>query len=310
MLRADSERSTPAGRTGRSAWTTDSGTTRLARPAAEVVDGERRGRRQEDQLDGHGGDVLPRPRVEQREEALREHPRLRHAAFPAMYARVSSPASTPAIFSATYDSMVVERSGGPSHQFDHVPSSRRRARRSFASLRSVAGSRSPSTCSQKRCSATIVAFDSSSPTHQPWASWSSSSRATPASIVRSSVVCRLQRSSSHLRVRACQRTGRCYTAAHRSLHRRRPAGLDPGARADDVRAAGLGGRPHDARAQRKRRLRLPADARPDELGRAEPLDELAGDRDPRAPDRGSPSAPVRRSTPPSNTDAPRRVRAR
>ena len=45
--------------------------------------------------------------------------------------------STPAIFSATYDSIVVERSGGPSHQFDHVPSSRRRARRSFASLRSV-----------------------------------------------------------------------------------------------------------------------------------------------------------------------------
>ena len=105
-----------------------------------------------------------------------------------MYARVSSPASTPAIFNATYDSMVVEMSGGPSHQFDHVPSSRRRARMSFASLRSVAGSRSPSTCSQKRCSATIVAFDSSSPTHQPSASWSSSSRRVPATIARSSEV--------------------------------------------------------------------------------------------------------------------------
>ena len=83
---------------------------------------------------------------------------------------------------------MVERSGGPCHQFDHVPSSRRRARISFASLRSVARSRSPSTWSQKRCSAVIVAFDSSSPTHQPSASWSSRRRRVPASIVRSRVV--------------------------------------------------------------------------------------------------------------------------
>ena len=65
-----------------------------------------------------------------------------------MYASVFGPASTPAIFSATYDSIVVERSAGPSHQFDQVPSSRRRASMSFARRRSVSGSRRPSTCSQ------------------------------------------------------------------------------------------------------------------------------------------------------------------
>ena len=50
-----------------------------------------------------------------------------------------------------------------------------RAARSRASGRSR-GSRRPSTWSQKRCSAIIVAFDSSSPTHQPPGCWSSSRR--------------------------------------------------------------------------------------------------------------------------------------
>jgi hypothetical protein len=93
-----------------------------------------------------------------------------------MYASVCGSFSTPAISSATYDSIVVERSGGPSHQFDQVPSSRRRAAMSVASRRSVSGLRRPSTWSQKRCSVIIVAFDSSSPTHQPPGCWSSSRR--------------------------------------------------------------------------------------------------------------------------------------
>ncbi len=39
----------------------------------------------------------------------------------------------------------------------------------------------------------------------------------------------------------------------------------------------LHGRPNDARSQSERRLRLAADTRPEELGRAEPLDELTRD---------------------------------
>ena len=52
----------------------------------------------------------------------------------------------------------------------------------------MSGSRSPRTCSQKRCSAIMVAFDSSSPTHQPPGCWSSSSRALPFSTAVSSLV--------------------------------------------------------------------------------------------------------------------------
>ena len=65
------------------------------------------------------------------------------------------------------------------------PSSRRRARsRSRASGR-CSGSRRPSTWSQKRCSAIMVAFDSSSPTHHPPGCCSSSSRPAAASTARS-----------------------------------------------------------------------------------------------------------------------------
>ena len=45
----------------------------------------------------------------------------------------------------------------------------------------MSGSRRPSTCSQKRCSAIIVAFDSSSPTHQPPGCCRSSRRLVAAS---------------------------------------------------------------------------------------------------------------------------------
>jgi hypothetical protein len=45
--------------------------------------------------------------------------------------------------SATYASIDVERSGGPSNQIDQVPSSRIRASSSFAMRRSVSGLRRP-----------------------------------------------------------------------------------------------------------------------------------------------------------------------
>ena len=44
---------------------------------------------------------------------------------------------------ATYASIEVERSGGPSNQIAHVPSSRIRARSSFAIRRSSSGVRRP-----------------------------------------------------------------------------------------------------------------------------------------------------------------------
>ena len=227
-----------------------------------------------------------------------------------MYARVSSPASTPAIFSATYDSIVVERSGGPSHQFDHVPSSRRRARMSFASLRSVVRSRSPSTWSQNRCSATIVAFDSSSPTHQPSASWSSSSRATPASIVRSSVV-----SSEVTLMPAPPRAVASARGPRRCRCGRRP----PSSRATRCPSRRLRGRRSGGPCPARGRTtpgrsasvasRLAAHARPEELSRAQPLDELPGDAVHELAPADLHRAPARHSTPRSNTDAPRPVRA-
>ena len=226
-----------------------------------------------------------------------------------MYARVSSPASTPAIFSATYDSMVVERSGGPSHQFDHVPSSRRRARMSFASLRSVAGSRSPSTCSQKRCSATIVAFDSSSPTHQPSASWSSSSRRVPASIARSrSSAEGLMRQSRSCRDRARAAATPLRTAP--SIVTGQPVSTQAPARTTPGRPVS---RPATARLLVAARA-LPCGSRLTRDHRSsagpEPLRQLLDDASQRDRALVSPSARERRSTPPSNTDAPRPVPAR
>src|SRR5581483_7261737 len=53
---------------------------RLARPAGEVVDRERPGRREEDELRRDRDDPLPRPLVEEREEALREDAALADAA--------------------------------------------------------------------------------------------------------------------------------------------------------------------------------------------------------------------------------------
>ena len=54
---------------------------RLPRPAGEVVDRERRSRRQEDELGRDRRHPLPRPLAEQRHEALREQPALRDAAL-------------------------------------------------------------------------------------------------------------------------------------------------------------------------------------------------------------------------------------
>ena len=54
-----------------------------------------------------------------------------------------APGSTPHMRSATYASIEVDRSAGPSNQIDHVPSSRMRAMSSFAIRRSRSGVRSP-----------------------------------------------------------------------------------------------------------------------------------------------------------------------
>ena len=197
---------------------------RLPRPAGEVVDRERRARREQDHLRRDRDDPLPRPLAEQRHEALREDAAARDAALaPDVVERLRGPASTPAIFSATYDSIVVERSAGPSHQFDQVPSSRRRARMSLARRRSVSGSRRPRTCSQKRCSAIIVAFDSSSPTHQPPGCWSSSRRCVAASTALVEPGQLLDGGHAVHRPRGGD------AAPNRRLHRRRPVGGDPGA---------------------------------------------------------------------------------
>ena len=104
-----------------------------------------------------------------------------------------------------------------------------RAVRSRA-CRSVRRSRRPRKWSQNRCSAIIVAFDSSSPTHQPLGCWSSSRR------LRARVDRPVEAVSSCTTVMpatACMRidpTRRRKTAANRALHRRRPAGVGPGAR--------------------------------------------------------------------------------
>ena len=55
---------------------------RLPRPAREVVDRERRARRQEDELGRDRRHPLPRPLADQREEALREEAALRDPALP------------------------------------------------------------------------------------------------------------------------------------------------------------------------------------------------------------------------------------
>ena len=60
-----------------------------------------------------------------------------------MKASACLPGSTPARRHATYASIEVERSGGPSNQIDHVPSSRIRAMSSFAMRRSSSGVRRP-----------------------------------------------------------------------------------------------------------------------------------------------------------------------
>ena len=90
--------------------TTDSGDHRLPRPAGEVVDRERRRRRKQDQLRPGRRDPLPRPLAEQRHEALvktrSSGSRPRGGCIPGS----PRPASTPASFSATYASTVVERS--------------------------------------------------------------------------------------------------------------------------------------------------------------------------------------------------------
>ena len=98
------------------------------------------------------------------------------------------PGSTPHMRSATYASIDVERSAGPSNQIDHVPSSRMRAISSFAIRRSRSGVRRPRTWFQKRCCAVIVTFDSSSPTQMPSGRCSSSRRRVPRSIASSSAV--------------------------------------------------------------------------------------------------------------------------
>src|SRR5438552_2139848 len=78
--------------------------------------------------------------------------------------------------------------GRRSSQIAQVPSSRCRASSSFAILRSSSGVRRPRKWCQNRCWAIMVAFDSSSPTHQPSGCWSSSSRSVARSTAPSSVV--------------------------------------------------------------------------------------------------------------------------
>ena len=79
--RRSRDRSTSASRTGRSDCASDERDERLARPAREVVDRERRPRRQQHELGRDRHHPLPRPLAEQREEALREEAALRDAAL-------------------------------------------------------------------------------------------------------------------------------------------------------------------------------------------------------------------------------------
>src|SRR2546423_1891467 len=67
------------------------------------------------------------------------------------------------------------------------------------------------------------------------------------------------------------------SAAHRALHRRGPARVGPRSRACDARLPGVDTGPQDTRTQRHRGMRLAADARPQELSRAEAVGELSGD---------------------------------
>ncbi len=187
------------------------------------------------------------------------------------------PASTPAIFSATYDSIVVERSAGPSNQFDHVPSSRRRASSSFAS-----GGRSRGRAGRARGARTGAAR--------------SSSRSTRARRPTSRLVLELeQRPRRGLDARVERRRQlRCdvkrLTSA-RGASARGP--LHAAATAPSIvagqprrstrrrgrRSAGRSARPlglRDPGRSGERRVRLAAHARPEELRGAEPLGERAG----------------------------------
>ena len=190
---------------------------RLSRPAGEVVDRERRRRRQEHELGRDRHHPLPRPLADEREEALREEAALRDAALAAGCSRARAGRDRRrSIRSATYASIDVERSAGPSNQIAQVPSSRMRADELVRDPRSSSGVRSPRKWFQKRCCAVIVTFDSSSPTQMPSGRWSSSRRRVPRSIASSrrvelgggghAVMPRLRRTLAR---RARPRRGRC-----------------------------------------------------------------------------------------------------
>ena len=208
----------------------------LPRPAGEVVDRERRRRREQHASTGIGGirchghcpSSARKHFVKTRLRGTPPRERMNsRAAGPGRRRRASAPRRPRSC---------VERSGGPSNQIDQVPSSRCRASSSFAILRSSSGVRRPRTWCQKRCWAIIVAFDSSSPTHQPPSCWSSSRRcvaASSAAIDAGLDPLRRDASRRHLLRAAGLRGGK--TASHRALHRRGPAGRGPRARARDVR---------------------------------------------------------------------------
>ena len=147
------------------------------------------------------------------------------------------PGSTPAIFSATYASIVVERSGGPLEPVRPravVAAPREQLVRELAV--GVGGRAGRGSGARRGAAAIIVAFDSSSPTHQPSGCWSSSRR-LGARVDRAVERCQLLHDGhARHRLHRIDRTRRRKTAANRALHRRRPAGVGPGARADDVRA--------------------------------------------------------------------------
>ena len=102
---------------------------RAPRPAREVVEVERCPGRESHQLRRHARHAVPRVDAEEREPDLGEHARFDEAALVEDHAQraphvPACVASTPSTRSATYASMVVLRSPGPSWYSAHVPSSR------------------------------------------------------------------------------------------------------------------------------------------------------------------------------------------
>ena len=244
--RRSRSRSIALGRTGCSASTTDSDDHRLARPAGEVVDRERR----------------PAPAAG---SARRERARSRrhgHCPISARNARVKmrvrgDAAGAADVVAASRRRRPRPRAStrctprpsprGPAAPRTRSTTSRRRAGARAARSRAVGpspGSRRPRKWSRNRCSAIIVAFDSSSPFHQPSGCWSESSRSAPRSTAGRARSAPARRSCSHLSCHVGQQLLLpCGRSARRSPSSRasRSRSTRPRARHAGAKSAGRAG---------------------------------------------------------------------